>query len=342
MSLADFGDHLTGQIVVVVYHGGCPDGCLAAVIMRDAISRNYKTSSLTLVPTSHAGRNADSVVQGCTVVFVDVSPTWEDESQLRKCGCIIILDHHASAQPAQDKLQAALPSLSNFSNNDGKECGATLVNNFCGSRLVAPWLIHLFHKMDVFQHQLPDGIGKHYDAFKGFITQRGLSRCTVELVEELLADTGAALARGSELYAEVSEQTRNVFEKRSLLADTELVSVFAVELGEVVPSMDLELYQSLIDQISSCSKVVVFATLNRTRLSSGLWTVGLRRSGEQLDMGTVGKRLGACDHLGFKTGGGHPYAAGAQCGDFELSAERVCTELAQICEGLLAECPDDS
>ena len=139
----------------------------------------------------------------------------------------------------------------------------------------------------------------------------------------------------------MSEQTRNGFEKRSLLADTELVSVFAVELGEVVPSMDLELYQSLIDQISS-SKVVVFATLNRTRLSSGLWTVGLRRSGEQLDMGTVGKRLGACDYLGFKTGGGHPYAAGAQCGECELSAERVSTELAQICEGLLAECPDDS
>lgn len=304
--------------------------------MRDAISSNYKPSRLNLVPTSHAGRNADNLIEGSTAIFADVSPTWADEPQLRKCRCVIILDHHASAGAAQEKLQAALPSLANFSDNGGTECGATLVNKFCASQSVASWVVHLFHKMDVFQHPLPADIAKYYNAFKGFITQRGLCRCTVELVEEMLADTEAALARGGELYDKVAEQTRKVFDSRSLLADTESVSVFAVELGEGSESMDLELYQSLIDQVSN-SKAVAFATLNRARQSSGLWTVGLRRCGNDLDMGKVAQRLGACSHLDFKTGGGHPYAAGAQCGNFDLSAERVCTEIAQICAGILTE-----
>ena len=176
MSLTDFAADLDAQTVHLIYHGGCPDGCLAAVIMRQAIVERFKPLEVELIPATHAGRNADEVTEGSTAIFVDISPTLADEKQLQKCRCVLILDHHASATDAQKHLQAALPQLSNFSDISGTECGATLANSFCASSFVPTWLVHLFHKLDVFEHQLPDDVAKHLDAFKGFITQRGFGR----------------------------------------------------------------------------------------------------------------------------------------------------------------------
>ena len=78
---------------------------------------------------------------------------------------------------------------------------------------------------------------------------------------------------------------------------------------------------------------VVFATLNRAPLldDEELWTVGLRRAGNALDMGRLAKKLGECSELAFKTGGGHPHAAGAQCSDFDQSALKICNRIADIC-----------
>lgn len=337
MLLADFEKHLNGQQVHVVYHGGCPDGCMSALIMRNAIVENYKPSCLELWPTSHAGRNADKLTEGCTAIFVDVSPTAEDEAQLRACRLVIVLDHHASATAALEQLQESLPLLANYSDVSGAECGVSLVNSFCASRLVPARVIHLFHNHDVHTHELPEEVRRHKHAFKGFITQGGVGRCTIELVEELLADTDAALLRGGVIYERVAKYTRKIFEERRLWQDLPVVSVWAVDFGaEDAEAMDFDLYQALIDQLAG-SKAVVFATLMRTPLSSGLWTTGLRRAGEHLDVGVVCQRLGGCAELGFKTGGGHPYAAGAQCEDFELSAELICMQIAEICTGMLTE-----
>ena len=54
-------------------------------------------------------------------------------------------------------------------------------------------------------------------------------------------------------------------------------------------------------------------------------------------MGAIAKQLGECSELAFKTGGGHAYAAGAQCNDFDLSAERICKQIADICTDMLTE-----
>ena len=154
----------------------------------------------------------------------------------------------------------------------------------------------------------------------------------------MLADADAALERGRQLYAQMAEHTRKVFARKSLQVDISEVSVWAVEISgeDANATIDLELYQSLIDKMDR-SKPVVFATLNRTRMSKGLWTVGLRRAGDVLDVGAIAKQLGECSELAFETGGGHAYAAGAQCNDFDLSAERICKKIADISTDLLAE-----
>ena len=160
----------------------------------------------------------------------------------------------------------------------------------------------------------------------------------------MLADADAALERGRQLYAQMAEHTGKVFARRSLQVDISEVSVWVAEFygaddKATTPAIDSELYQSLIDKMDS-SKPVVFATLNRTQMSSGLWTVGLRRAGDALDVGVIAKKLGDCTELAFKTGGGHAYAAGAQCNDFDLSAERICRKIADICTDVLAEDDD--
>ena len=161
----------------------------------------------------------------------------------------------------------------------------------------------------------------------------------MEVVEEMLADTDAALERGRQLYAQMAEHTRKVFARKSLQVDISEVSVWAVEISgeDANATIDLEFYQSLIDKMDR-SKPVVFATLNRRRNAKGLWSVGLRRAGDALDVGAIAKKLGQCSELAFEAGGGHAYAAGAQCNAcFALSAERICKKIADISTDLLAE-----
>jgi len=135
---------LDAQTVHLIYHGGCPDGCLSALIMRQAIAERFKPFSLELIPAAHAGRNADKVTEGSTAIFVDVSPTVEDEQQLQKCRCVLLLDHHPSAVVAQEHLQATLPQLANFSDISGPECGATLAIRFALAPLFHPGLCTSF------------------------------------------------------------------------------------------------------------------------------------------------------------------------------------------------------
>lgn len=154
----------------------------------------------------------------------------------------------------------------------------------------------------------------------------------------MIDDTDAALERGRQLYAHMAEHTEKMFARKRCLIDYPKVSVWAAELcsEDDYNAIDFELYQSFIDKMDS-TKPLVFATLNRTRMSSGLWTVGLRRASDALHVGTIAQQLGECSELAFKTGGGHPYAAGAQCYDFDLSTERICKQIADICTDILIE-----
>ena len=130
------------------------------------------------------------------------------------------------------------------------------------------------------------------------------------------------------------------FHSRNLITSTANVSVWAVELSgqnnESINLLDLDFYQSLIDQLTQ-STPIIFATLNRAIQPNGLWTVGLRRAGKAFDVGMIGVRLGKCSNLGFKSGGGHPYAAGAQSTNVDLSTHAVCAKIANICERTVAE-----
>ena len=199
--LSTFKADLDGQTVYLVFHGGCPDGCLAAYIMRHEIHANYKPARLILCPTSHDTKNTDMLEDGCTAIFVDVGPMLSDIEKLMACRYVIVLDHHASQQNIMLELEERVPHLYELSDYGGMECGATLVAKFCESHVVPEWLIHLLHHADVHEHELPEELLQLNDSFKGFITQKGLGRCTIELVEEFLGQPSGAMQRGARLYA---------------------------------------------------------------------------------------------------------------------------------------------
>ena len=323
--------NLDGQNVYVIYHGGCPDGCLAAHIMHHALQAHYKPSHLFLCPTSHGARNADMLEDGCTAIFVDVGPTPEDAAKLRACGYVIILDHHKSQEGTIHELLDLVPQLYDYSEYDGLECGASLVAKFCGSHVVPPWISQLFHNNDVHDHELPEGLLQYRDAFQGYITQNGVGKCSIQLVEQFLRHPSAALEEGAKLYIATATYTRALFEQRELLKDTPKVSIFAVDMGQPPAAVDDQLYQGLINSLAT-DKAVLFVTMNRMKLASRCWNIGLRRAGEQLDVGVVAAWLGGCNFLGMVIGGGHPYAAGVQCDNFDVPAQAIIDQLSVICE----------
>ena len=279
------------------------------------------------------------LTEGCTAIFVDVSPTVNDEEKLKTCGLVIVLDHHHSVAATLEALKTSVDQLEDFSDTGGLACGVTLAIKFTDSRMIPDWIVELFHNNDVHEHILSDAVQSHRDAFYGFITQYGLARCTTALVQQFLDQPADALVQGAKLYEPVEARTRHVFEQRKHIEDTPAVSVWAVDLGRN-PSkvfMDDQLYQGLIDSLAS-DKATVFVTLVRIPLASGLWTIGLRRAGKHVDVGLVSNWLGECVNLGFKTGGGHPYAAGAQCEDLDLSVEMICNMIALICTERQVQC----
>jgi oligoribonuclease NrnB/cAMP/cGMP phosphodiesterase (DHH superfamily) len=354
-SLNDFADDITGRKVQIIYHGGCPDGCATALILRSALLP-HNPSSIELLPTTHGSTHADGVVEDSIVMFADVGPTADDEKKLQKCKWIIGLDHHSSETAIQEQLQETLPHFRNFSNADGSECGATLAQKFCSSQIVPENFLHLFHRLDVWDHTPPTGVMGSYNAFKGFITQGGIGKCTIELVEELLEHTGASLASGIELYRGLAQNTCGIFDKKMLMVTAgdgdrrpPHLYVWAVEFGEDnSKQIDPELYQELIEH--HCQpyhdrrpdSMHVWVTLKRARgRKHNYLSVLVRRCGDTLHVGNVCKELKECKRLKFYGGGGHPYAAGAQCSDVNMPASPICLEIASICGKMMDKDSDE-
>ena len=342
MTLSKFRAQLDGQVVHVVYHGGCPDGCMAAHIMRKELHNKYTPSSVSLWPTSHAALNADKLTPGSTAIFVDVAPTVKDIIQLNACRLVIVLDHHKSEVDTLETLKANVAVLEDYSDFDGPECGCSLAHKFCGSRIIDEWILELFHNYDVHTHTLPEDLSKYRDGFQGFITQNGKGRCTIGLVEEFLSKPMEALAQGAVRYAPVAQYTREVFDQKKLIKETEELSIWVVDLGKTpAGAMDDMLYQSFIDDLAT-GKATIFATLTRTVLPKGGWNIGLRRAGQHVDLGDLSRLIPKeNEHVDFMTGGGHHYAAGVQCNNFDMSAEVIADVIARGVYILQEGCADN-
>jgi len=245
-----------------------------------------------------------------------------DVEVLKKARAVILIDHHVSEEDTQEHITGACPNAINLSDNHNKECAATLVQ-----RLVKPLnlnfdvdLIHMFHKMDVFEHTLPPHLEEHFPNFKAFLTQRGERNVQLDLVKEMFENREVCLSRGQELAARVQQRTDELASALTVVAEKEgeWRVLLAEQLADCRP-VDFGRYQERIDAHKTGIPTLVI-TYDTKALPNGLYNLGLRRAGSELDVSVIAAKLKGMPE--FVGGGGHPFAGGAQMKD-QLALEKV-------------------
>ncbi|CAK0808048.1 unnamed protein product, partial [Prorocentrum cordatum] len=304
--------------VSIVSHGGCPDGAAAAVILGRALRARNPAAELHFVEQRHSTKNSVGITaEGATVIFVDISPNVDDVPVLRRAKQVIVIDHHASEVESMERVRRAVPSLLDFSVCNERECGTSLAQAFVGSAFCLDEdILQAVWQSDVFMHQVPERCADTVRPIMGWLLKDGQGNTSIELMEQLVDGKASCLERGARLVQEVEEHTEDIFGQRRLVHESPELKVMLVDIppDRRKPAVDLQAYQRAIDTLQS-EKPTIFATLDRFVLPSGNWYLGLRRAGEGVDVGAVAKLLLHEAGGGFVSGGGHPFAAGAQHSD---------------------------
>jgi len=246
------------------------------------------------------------------VFSLDITPSLADIEALRAAHSVIIMDHHVSEEDAQKQIMETCTNVVNLSDNHNKECAATLV-----LKLVKPLnlsfdadTVHMFHKMDVFEHDLPPHLADQFPNFKAFITQSGERNVQLDLVKQMFEDRESCLSRGQEFAVQVRRCTEELASRLVVVA--EKVGAWRIMLTEqatVCRPIDFGQYQQQIDAHKTGVPTLVI-TLDAKALPNGLFNLGLRRAGSELDVSAVTAKLKELPE--FEGAGGHAFAGGAQ------------------------------
>lgn len=199
-----------------------------------------------------------------------------------------------------------------------------------------------FHwKLDVFKHDLPKDLEPQFNAFKGWINQKGARNCDLSLVEQFAKDKEGCLKRGDELYEPTRVNTRKTAAAQKLIHSEPGLKVYAVDVDEAKAkgkvtgeAIDPMVYQDEIDKLKEPGVAVAFITIERNvNPKTGAWNLGLRRAGELVDMGKVATALKTdATTEGFVSGGGHGFAAGAQCTNVNIKMDDLTRVVAVACK----------
>jgi len=156
--------------------------------------------------------------------------------------------------------------------------------------------------------------------FKAFLTQRGERNVQLDLVKEMFENREACLSRGQELAAQVQQRTDELASALTVVAEKEgeWRVLLAQQLADCRP-VDFGRYQERIDAHKTGIPTLVI-TYDTKALPNGLYNLGLRRAGSELDVSVIAAKLKGMPE--FVGGGGHPFAGGAQMKD-QLALDKV-------------------
>jgi len=222
---------------------------------------------------------------------------------------------------------------------DDVECGVSLVKKYVGEVYCLPDpVLQMAWKLDVFGHVLPAEYEPFWDGFRGWVKMDGERKTSVNLMEKLMDDFDLSIAAGKKYFDEVIEDTSRIFSENQLtmhdVADFRVVFVNVPNDDQTKP-MDFPTYQALIDeQLSEPHRTTIVATINRQVLGKKSWNLGLRRAGVNVDVGKLATALRREQPELFAGGGGHPFAAGAQC----LDPHALLEELVNAIVTLVPQC----
>lgn len=182
---------LVDDVDIVLYHGNCHDGALAASIIKQKTKE-----SCMFVPTWW--ESMPCKVTGKNVVFVDLTPCPKVLAEvLATARSVFIIDHHESAH-AILVTQMTLDMIL----FDTKECGSTLAWRWIhGPEEPYPALVKYIKALDVF-----DWTEFAEDAR----TAMSISRCIEQLVPPTVVDMETALRRGEPFLEDMRQAQQTV------------------------------------------------------------------------------------------------------------------------------------
>ncbi|HCR52549.1 TPA: hypothetical protein DIV48_02780 [Candidatus Kaiserbacteria bacterium] len=134
---------MSGKGIVILYHGGCPDGFGGAY----AAWKKFGDSA-EYIPVKHQ-RPAPENLEGRSLYFVDFCyPKDIMDSFVAKAKSVAVLDHHMSAKDVVQSMPAFV--------FDNRRSGATIAWNYFHPDTPVPKLLTYVEDGDLYTFKLPD------------------------------------------------------------------------------------------------------------------------------------------------------------------------------------------
>lgn len=272
--------------VVLIYHGGCPDGVASALVAMDVLGRDLK------MVAGHYARplseeNID--LEGKTIVLSDFSyPLEEMEKIVSKAYRVIFLDHHKTPL---ESLATLLSKPNVFAFSSTHHSGASLSWQFFYPEKEMPLFIKYIEDGDLYKFSLPDSrnlvTGFHAILNKEladnlYLLRDGIVKTELQNISKI----------GEKLNDQAKRQAKGIIKQGRMTATA---------YGHTFPVINAtpdhtNLVGELIYTTEDVPFVMIYTILaNRVKIS-------LRANSRAVDVAELAQRI-------FPKGGGHKTAA---------------------------------
>ncbi len=285
---------------VVIYHGGCPDGLMAAwtfTQLNEEDQKKYGTIYYHYVFERCFAK--DTYMPDLTnkyVFIVDYSYPKDTILEIaEKAKHVTVLDHHETAQKdLSDLCNSCENTIStNYTNYtivfDMDRCGAEITWEFMfGDKKSAPWWMVHIRDRDLWLWSHPDS-----QAFGSALSDLGFKFESIDLINSFDALQKEAFIKRGNTIIEFQDREISAISKAAVLVEFE---------GHMVYAVGSLRYRSEVGNFLAKKPDCMFSLMYNYNLEKNEWWISLRGIKENgLNLSEIAARHG---------GGGHPLACG--------------------------------
>jgi len=277
--------------ILVITHGGCPDGTAAGFVM------NLKYPEAVVYGAQIRNFADDKKLQEIISAFdklyiVDYS--YSKDTIINLCGhfqSVTIYDHHVTAQ--KDLVFDVKPENLNVV-FDMNRCGTEICWDEEFPDAPRVWWIKHISDRDLWKW-----VDAHSHAFSEAFSVMGINSTTLRIIHNYSETEIAEMYQLGHHVRQFREKLYNKLCESAYIAKFEKYTVYAI---------NIDIYQSDIGNILASRPGIDFAVIYRQDpTSTQRWYISLRGTKKEINLADLAKRLG---QRSGTSGGGHPLAAG--------------------------------